>query len=96
MPVVGSPPLGVFKNSGDVTLRDVVWSSHRCGLMVGLDDLIGLPNLNDCRSGISPPSLTCSGVEFDVVIVGAKRKLAILHSVVSLNKRQKESSIAYI
>ena len=39
--------LEVFKRMGDVALHDVVWSSHRHGLMVGLDDLSGLSNLND-------------------------------------------------
>jgi len=31
----------------DVTLRDMVYSSHRHGMMVGLNDLISLSNLND-------------------------------------------------
>ena len=30
-----------------MVLRDMVCSSHRNGVMVGLDDLIGLSNLND-------------------------------------------------
>ena len=43
----GSLSLEVTQNRGDVALRDVVQSSHIHGLMVGLDDLIGLSNLND-------------------------------------------------
>lgn len=35
---------GGVKNCRNVALRDVV---HRCGLMVGLDDLSGLSNPND-------------------------------------------------
>ena len=44
--LVESPSLEVFKNHVNVALRDVVWSSHRHGLMVELDDLSGLPDLN--------------------------------------------------
>lgn len=32
---------------GDVALSDMAYSSPSPGLMVGLHDLIGLPNLND-------------------------------------------------
>lgn len=39
--------LEVFKSCGDVLLRDVVWSSHRHGLMVGHGALIGLSSLDD-------------------------------------------------
>lgn len=42
-----SPSLEVFKQRVDVTLSDMLWSSHWHGLMVGLDDLIGHPILND-------------------------------------------------
>ena len=45
--VVGSPSLKVFKNHVDVALRDMVYISHRCGLIVGLDDLSHLSNLMD-------------------------------------------------
>ena len=41
-----SPSLGIFKKSVDVTTSDMLYSSHRHEL-VGLDDLIGLSNLND-------------------------------------------------
>ena len=34
--------LEVFKNCGDVALRDVVSGHGEVGLMVGLDDLSGL------------------------------------------------------
>ena len=40
--VVVSPPLGVFKNCGDVALRDAVIEHGGDGLMVGLGDLRGL------------------------------------------------------
>ncbi len=40
--VVESPSLEVFKNCGDVALRDVVSGHGGDGLMVGLDDLSGL------------------------------------------------------
>ena len=45
--VVESPSLEVFKKRVDVALRDMVWSSHRHGLMAGLGDLSGLSNLSD-------------------------------------------------
>ena len=37
-----SPSLEVFKECGDVALRDVVSGHGGDGLMVGLDDLSGL------------------------------------------------------
>ena len=40
--VVQSPSLEVFKNCGDVTLKDVVSGHGGGGLIVGLDDLSGL------------------------------------------------------
>jgi len=40
--VVGSPSLEVFKNHGDVALRDMVSGHGGGGLMIGLDDLSGL------------------------------------------------------
>ena len=40
--VVELPLLEVFKNHGDVALRDVVSGHGGDGLMVGLDDLRGL------------------------------------------------------
>ena len=40
--VVESPSLKVFKNRVDVALRDMVWWSNWCWVMVGLDDLRGL------------------------------------------------------
>ena len=44
--VVESPSLEVFKKRVDVALRDMVYSSHRYGQMVGLDDLrVVLPTL---------------------------------------------------
>lgn len=43
--LVTSLSLDVFKNCADVTLRDVVWSGHRHGLIVELDDLSGLSNI---------------------------------------------------
>ena len=45
--VVESPSLEAFKKRPFVTLRDLVYSSQRHGLVVGLDSLIGLSNLND-------------------------------------------------
>lgn len=45
--MVESPSLEGFKKSVGIALRDMVWSSGRCGLTVGLDDLIGLSKLND-------------------------------------------------
>jgi len=45
--VVESPSPDVFKKSVDVALSDVAESGHEHGLMVGLDDLVGLCNLND-------------------------------------------------
>jgi len=42
-----SPSLEVFKRRVDVTLRDVVQRGCRHGLTVGLDDLIGLSNLDN-------------------------------------------------
>jgi len=45
--VVESPSLEVFQNRVDVALKDTIQTSHRHELMVGLDDLIGLSNLND-------------------------------------------------
>jgi len=44
LPRVGteSPSLEVFKNHGDVVLRDVVSGHGGDGLIVGLDDLSGL------------------------------------------------------
>lgn len=45
---VGEEPfLEVFKSCGDVSLKDLVWSGNRHELMAGLDDQIGLSNLND-------------------------------------------------
>ena len=40
--MVKSLSLEVFKNCGDVTLRDMVSGHGGGGLMVGLDDLSGL------------------------------------------------------
>ena len=40
--VVESPSLEVFKNHGNVALRDVVSGHNTVGLMVGLDDFRGL------------------------------------------------------
>ena len=40
--VVEAPSLEVFKNRGDVTLKDVVSGHGGGGLIVGLDDLRGL------------------------------------------------------
>ena len=40
-------------------------------------------------SEISVTSLTCYGLEFLMTNMSAERKLAILDSVMSLNKRQK-------
>lgn len=48
--VVESLSLEVFKEKLDVALSDMVESGHRSGLMTGLDDLDGLPNLNDSMS----------------------------------------------
>ena len=45
--VVESPSLEVFKNCGDVALRDVVSGHGGDGLEVGLGDLRVLFNLND-------------------------------------------------
>lgn len=45
--MVESPSPDVFKKSVDVALSDVAESGHEHGLMVGLDDLVGLCNLND-------------------------------------------------
>ena len=52
--VVELPSLEVFKQRVDVTLNDMVYSSHGYGLMVGLDDLSGLFNLNDSMI-LKPP-----------------------------------------
>lgn len=41
-----SPSLEVFKEKVDVTLSDMVLSSHRHGLIVGLDVLIGFPTFS--------------------------------------------------
>jgi len=45
--VVESPSLEVFIKRADVALRNVVSGHGGDGLTVGLDDLIGLSNLND-------------------------------------------------
>ena len=45
--VMESPSLKIFKKRVDVTLRDMVLSSIRHGLMVGPDDLTGLSNFDD-------------------------------------------------
>ena len=59
--VVESPSLEVFKSRVDVALRDVVYSSHRHGLMVGLDDLIDLSNLYESmNSHLTLPTSTAS------------------------------------
>lgn len=48
------------------TLSDMVYSSHRHALMVGLDDLSGLSNLNDpC---LSPLPITPIEAEFPVTL----------------------------
>ena len=39
---MGSSEMEVFKNRGDVALRDVISVHGGVGLMVGLDDLRGL------------------------------------------------------
>lgn len=43
---MASPPLGVLKNHGDVSLRDRVSDHSRDGWVVALDELRGLSNLN--------------------------------------------------
>ena len=45
--VVESPSMEVLRNRVDVALRDVVGGHGGDGLMVGLYDLSGLPNLNN-------------------------------------------------
>ena len=40
--VVGSPSLEVFRNHGDMALRDAVSGCSGGGLIVGLDDFRGL------------------------------------------------------
>lgn len=45
--VVESLSLEAFKKRVNVALSEVVWSSHRHGLVVGLGDLIGLSRLNN-------------------------------------------------
>ena len=45
--VVESPSLEVFKNHGDVVLRDMVSGHGGGGLVIGPDDLGSLSNLND-------------------------------------------------
>ena len=45
--VVESPSLDVFKNHGDVTLRDMVSRHGGGGLAIGLDDLMVFSKLND-------------------------------------------------
>ena len=45
--VVGSPSLGVFRDRGDVALRDVVSGHGEDGLMIGLDDIKDLTHFND-------------------------------------------------
>jgi len=45
--VVESSSLEVFKKGVDVALRNTIYSDHRHGLMVGLDDIIGLSNLSN-------------------------------------------------
>jgi len=40
------PTLDVFRNTVDMALRDVVTGYGEDGLTVGLDELIGLSNLN--------------------------------------------------
>ena len=42
-----SSSVEVFKKRVNVALSDIVLSSHRHGLVVGLDDLSGLSDLND-------------------------------------------------
>ena len=45
--VMESPSVDVFKRREDTTLRDMIYSSHRLGLMVRLDNLTNLSNFND-------------------------------------------------
>lgn len=48
--------LEAFKKKVDVALSDMAESGHRSGLMTGLDDLGGLPNLHDSGCpGITAP-----------------------------------------
>jgi len=47
---VESSSLEKFKERAGVALRDMVYSGHGHGLMVGLDALIGLFNPNDSMS----------------------------------------------
>ena len=42
-----SPSLDVFKNHGDMTLRDMVSRHGGGGLAIGLDDLMVFSKLND-------------------------------------------------
>jgi len=54
---VQSPSPEVFKNCGDMALRDVVGGHGGDGVMVGLDDLRGLFHLDDYDSmSLWPPS----------------------------------------
>lgn len=57
--VMESPSLEELSERVDVTLRDVVWSGLRCGLVVGLDDLIGLSNLNGSLTSAPCPAQLC-------------------------------------
>jgi len=45
--MVESLSMDVFKNCGDVAIRDTVKGGCRHGLVVGLGDLMGLSNLTD-------------------------------------------------
>jgi len=55
--VVQSPSPEIFKNRGDMALRDVVGGHGGDGVMVGLDDLRGLFHLDDYDSmSLWPPS----------------------------------------
>ena len=47
--------LEVFRKRADVSLSAVVWSCHGHGLMAGLDDLVGLSNLNDSMKSKASP-----------------------------------------
>ena len=53
--VVESPSLEVFKKHVEVTLSDLVWSSHVHGLIGEVDDLSSLSNLNNSIINLLQP-----------------------------------------